>query len=164
MVIALAVLVLMSSALFVYAYKSGDNLHIKGLTAGKKMFIGLIPLLIMAFLVAGLIQVAIPPELIRSWLGEEAGLRGILIGTLAGALIPGGPYVAFPIIAAIYKAGAGVGTAVSIITGWALLGVGQLPFELALIGPRFMAVRLCIVFIVPPVAGIAAQIIFGGGL
>ncbi|MTI85197.1 MAG: hypothetical protein FH756_15195 [Firmicutes bacterium] len=163
MLIALIVLFFMAAALFIIAYRRGDNSHVKGLTVGKKMFTGLIPMLIMAFLVAGLIQVAIPPEVIRSWLGEEAGLRGILIGTLAGALIPGGPYVSFPIIAAIYKAGAGTGTAVAIITGWAMLGVGQLPFELALIGPRFMMVRLCSVFVVPPVAGIAAQYIFGGG-
>ena len=137
--------------------------HIRGLRAGRKMFKGVIPLILLAFVVAGLIQVAIPPEVIRSWLGEEAGLRGILIGTIAGALIPGGPYVAFPIIAAIFHTGASIGTAVSLITGWALLGVGQIPFELALIGPRFMAVRLCTVFILPPIAGIAAQHIFGRG-
>lgn len=163
MIISLIVLLVMAATLFTVAYRRKDGSHIRGLKAGKKMFTSLIPLLLMAFMIAGLIQVAIPPEIIRSWLGEEAGLRGILIGTVAGALIPGGPYVSLPIIAAIYHAGASIGTAVSIITGWALLGVGQLPFELALIGPRFMAVRLITVFTVPPIAGIAAQYIFGGG-
>jgi len=163
MIIAFAVLLIMAVALFIVAYRRGDDSHIRGLRAGKRMVIGIIPILLLAFLIAGLIQVAIPPHVIRSWLGEEAGLKGIFIGTIAGALIPGGPYVAFPIIAAIFKAGASIGTAVSLITSWALLGVGQLPFEFALIGPRFTAIRLPIALILPPISGILAQYFFGGG-
>ena len=163
MITALAFLLIIAAPLLVVAYRRKDDSHVRGLRVGRKMFEGIIPLILLAFVVAGLIQVAIPPEVIHSWLGEKAGLRGILIGTIAGALIPGGPYIAFPIIAAIFHAGAGIGTAVSLITGWALLGVGQIAFELALIGPRFMAVRLCTVFILPPISGIAAQHIFGSG-
>ena len=71
--------------------------------------------------------------------------------------------MAFPLIAAIFHAGAGIGTAVAIIAGWAMLGVGLLPFELALVGPRFIVLRVCTVFIFPPIAGVLAQSIFGGG-
>jgi uncharacterized membrane protein YraQ (UPF0718 family) len=153
----------MTIALILIAHRRGDDLHVRGLRTGAEMLKGVIPLLFLAFVVAGLIQVAIPPEVIRSWLGEEAGWRGIFIGTIAGALIAGGPYVSFPIISAIFQAGASIGTATSLITGWAMLGVGQLPFEFALIGPRFSAVRLCCVFITPPTAGVIAQYVFGGG-
>lgn len=163
MLTALVILLMMALSLIVIAYRRGDGSLARGLTAGRKMLVSMIPLLILAFCLAGLIQVAIPPEVIRSWLGEEAGLKGIFLGTLSGALIPGGPYVSFPIIAAIYQAGAGIGTTVALVTGWALLGTGQLPFEAALIGPRFMAIRLATGCIVPPLAGITAQILIGGG-
>ena len=115
--IILVVLAVITSAL---AYKRGDGSHIKGFEISKKTLINMWPLLIIAFLMAGFIEVAVPPELIRSWLGQEAGLRGVFIGSIAGALIPGGPYVAFPIIASVFKAGAGLGTAVAFITGWAM--------------------------------------------
>ncbi|MBW2027891.1 MAG: permease [Deltaproteobacteria bacterium] len=160
MLIAFLVLLVMGIALFIAALRRGGDCHVRGLIIGKSMLIGVIPLLLVAFLVAGLIQVAIPPEIIRSWLGEESGLRGILLGTLAGALIPGGPYIALPIIAAIAQGGAGIGTIVSLISAWALIGIGQLPFELALIGPRFMAVRISSVVIFPPVAGLLARALF----
>jgi uncharacterized membrane protein YraQ (UPF0718 family) len=114
-------------------------------------------------LIAGLIQVAVPPEVIRTRLGEESGWGGIIFGTIVGALIPAGPYMAFPIIATIFHAGASIGTVVALITSWALLGVGQIPFELALIGPRFMGIRLCTSFLFPPLAGVLAQFFFGGG-
>jgi uncharacterized membrane protein YraQ (UPF0718 family) len=163
MIIASAFLFVMTVVLLVVAYRRRDGSHIRGLKSGGRLFVGLIPLLLLAFLIAGLIQVAIPQELIRSWLSKEAGWRGIIVGTVAGALIPGGPYMSFPIIAAIVQAGASIGTAVALITGWAVLGVGALPFESALMGPRFMAVRLCCVFFVPPITGFIAQYLFGGG-
>jgi uncharacterized membrane protein YraQ (UPF0718 family) len=163
MIISISILFIFTAVLLVIAYRRGDDTHVRGLRAGRRMLTGVIPLLLLAFVVAGLIQVAIPPEIFRSWLSEEAGWKGIFSGTVVGMLIPGGPYITFPIIAAIFHAGAGIGTTVSIITGWAMLGVGQISFELALIGPRFMAVRLCTVFIIPPLAGVAAQYFFGGG-
>jgi len=111
-------------------------------------------------MVSGLLQVAVPPELIQSWLGEGSGWKGIMIGGLAGALIPGGPYVSFPIIASIFHAGASLGTIVAFITGWAMLGIGQLPFEIALIGPKFLLVRISLVFTIPFIAGWMATLIF----
>jgi uncharacterized membrane protein YraQ (UPF0718 family) len=115
---------------------------------------------LIAFLLAGFMQVVIPPELIKHWLGEEAGLKGIFIGSLGGALIPGGPYIAFPVIAAIFKSGAGLGTAVAFVTGWAMWGVITIMFELAIVGHRFTLLRLGLVLIFPPCAGILASIFF----
>jgi uncharacterized membrane protein YraQ (UPF0718 family) len=163
MLTATGVLLAMATALFIAAYRRRDGSHLRGLRLGKGMLFGVAPLILFAFAVAGLIQVVIPPELIRTWLGTEAGWKGVVIGSVAGAMIPGGPYVSFPIIAAIFHAGAGVGTTVSLITGWAMLGIAQMPFELALIGPRFMLVRLCTVVLVPPIAGVLAQYLFAGG-
>lgn len=164
MLFALIILSSMAAVLFFFAWRRKDGSHRQGLLQGWKMGIHLIPLLLVAFALSGLIQVAVPAEMIQDWLGEGAGLRGIVIGTAAGALIAGGPYVSFPIIASIYQSGAGVGTTVALITGWAMLGLGQIPFELSLIGPRFTVIRLCTVCIAPLIAGLLAELIFGSGL
>ena len=134
---ALIILVTIALSLYVIASKRKDGSHKKGIIAGWNMFISLLPLLLLAMAAAGLLQVAVPPEVIKNWLGDEAGLKGIIIGSLAGALIPGGPYISFPVIASVFKAGASLGTAVAFITGWAMWSLGIHPFEIALVGPRF---------------------------
>jgi len=156
-------LLIPAAVLFITAYRRKDNSHVKALKSGARTLKGVMPLLLLALLVAGLLEAVIPPEVVQSWLGNKSGLKGILLGSIAGALIPGGPYVTFPIIASIYKAGAGIGTTVALVTGWAVAGVGQLPYELALVGWRFMLVRLCLAVIIPPLAGVTAQLAFGGG-
>ncbi|WP_366923497.1 permease [Metallumcola ferriviriculae] len=161
MIFAFGLLSVLAVVLFAMAYRRKDGSHIKAVNIGGKMLINLLPLLLVAFVVAGMLQVALPPELIQSWLGEEAGYTGILVGGLGGALIPGGPYVSFPIIASIFKAGAGIGTAVAFVSGWAMLGIGQMPFELAIVGPRFMLLRLSLVVLLPFIAGGLALVLFG---
>ncbi|GAW92346.1 permease [Calderihabitans maritimus] len=161
--VAVLVIGLIALSLFLIGYRRGDGSHIKGLRMGWNMFKGLLPLLLLAFTAAGLLQVAIPPELIRSWLGEEAGWKGVLIGSVAGALIPGGPYVAFPIIASVFKAGASLGTAVAFITSWAMMGLTIIPFEVAFVGPRFTAVRYTLALVFPFLAGFLAQTLFARG-
>lgn len=161
MIFALIVIVLLAALISAYAYKKGDGSHVKGFTIAKNTFINIAPLLFMAFIMAGFMRVVIPPELIESWLGEKAGLKGIFIGSIGGALIPGGPYVSFPVIASIYKAGAGLGAAVAFVTGWAMWGVINIPFELALIGSRFMFIRLALVLVIPPLSGLMANLFFG---
>lgn len=160
MVNAFVILLAMALGLIWAAWRKDPGLLPKGFRASWNMFYGLVPLLILAFLLAGLIQVAIPPELIQTWLGEQSGMRGILLGTVVGALITGGPYISFPIIAAVFQAGAGTGTTVALITGWAMLGLGQLPFEATFLGPRFMLVRLLTVCAVPILAGCLASLLF----
>ncbi len=161
MTFAFVILAILSSAASIYAYRKGDGSHARGFKIAGASFVNMLPLLLMAFLLAGLMQVMIPPELIRGWLGEEAGLRGILIGSFFGILIPGGPYMAFPIIAAVYNSGAGLGPVIACITAWAMWGsITKILFEMALIGYRFTVLRLCLVLIFPPCAGIIAAVFF----
>lgn len=158
--IAIAFLSVMTAVLLVLAWRKGDQSHLQGLKGGARTLWNMLPLLLLAFLLGGLIQVAVPPELIESWMGDESGLRGMAIGTLAGAAVMGGPYAVLPIIAGIYRAGAGTGTAVAMITGWALLGVGQVIMGLAFIGTRFTLLRILLVLPFPLAAGAVAWLIF----
>lgn len=161
MTLVTIVLLAMALILGFIAYRRGDGSHRTGLVRGLKLLISLLPLLISAFLVAGFIEVVVPRSLVEAWLGESAGFKGLLIGSVSGALLPGGPYVTFPIIASVYRAGAGLGTTVSFITGWATWGLGALAFELALMGPRFSVVRISVTALFPPLAGFLAQLLFG---
>ncbi|UCE42577.1 MAG: permease [Candidatus Aminicenantes bacterium] len=148
--------------LLTIGYSKGEGHHIQGLNSGLKMIVEIIPLLLFAFIVAGMIQVLLPQELLSKWIGEESGIKGILIGTLAGGLTPGGPYVSLPVVAGLLKAGAGVGTLVAFLTAWSLWAVARLPMEIGILGWKFTFVRLACTFFFPPIAGFIAQIAFSG--
>ncbi len=66
------------------------------------------PALLLGFVLAGLLTVLFPPRVVGRWMGDEAGTKGVLIGGLAGVLSPGGPYVMYPIAAALMHGGAGI--------------------------------------------------------
>ena len=85
-----------------------------------------------------------------------------MIGTLAGGLTPGGPYVSLPVVAGFLRAGAGVGTMVAFLTGWSLWAVSRLPMEVGILGWRFTIVRFVCTFFFPPIAGLLAQAMFSG--
>lgn len=160
MMLAFLILFVLACVLFVIAFRRGKEVPRKAMRVGTGIIVKVLPLLLLAFVLSGMLQVAIPPALIEQWLGQEAGLRGVLIGGACGALIPGGPYVSFPIIAAVYKAGAGIATVIAFITGWAMLGVGKIPFELALMGARFTIARMVLFFVFPFIAGWVAYLLF----
>jgi uncharacterized protein len=141
------------------AFEKGQGQHLIGLKTAGKMTVEILPLLIFAFIVAGMIQVLLPQELLSKWVGAESGWRGLLIGTVAGGLSPGGPYVSLPIVAGLLKAGAGVGTMVAFLTGWSLWAVARLPMEVGILGWEFTLIRVASTFIFPPIAGLIAQAI-----
>jgi len=149
-------------ALLFTGYYRGQGQHITGIKSGFNMALQILPLLICAFIIAGMIQVLLPRELVAKWVGAESGIKGILIGTLAGAIAPGGPYVSLPIAAGLLRSGAGVGTMVAFVTGWSLWAVSRLPMEVGIMGWKFTLVRLASTFFFPPIAGFIAQTFFAG--
>ncbi|MFH0931353.1 MAG: permease [Candidatus Zixiibacteriota bacterium] len=155
------VMIVLAIVLCVIAYLKSSELPFTGLKAGGKMFVSILPILIVSFAVAGLMQVLIPKDIIAKWLGTEAGFKSIMIGCVAGALTPGAPYITFPLVAGFYKAGASIGAVVGFVAAWSLWQVYRIPLEVALIGPKVAIVRFLSTLIFPPIAGIFAQTFFG---
>ena len=140
---------------FVIAYQKGKLLA--GLEIGKNLCLKLLPLIILAFILAGLIEVLIPQNLISSWIGKKSGFKGILIGTGLGMIMPGNPYIVLPILAGIYKSGGSIPVIVSIYSAKFLTGLNRLPIEIGILGLRFTAVRMIATLILPPLAGLISQ-------
>jgi len=149
-------------ALVIIAYNKGGGEHILGLKSAGTMLVQIIPLLICAFIVAGMIQVLLPFEMISRWVGSESGLRGILIGTVVGGLAPGGPYISLPVAAGLLRVGASVGTMVAFLTSWSLWAIARLPMEIGIMGWKFTLIRIACTFFFPPIAGLLANKLFSG--
>lgn len=155
MLIPTIIMAALAAILFLIGYSRGQ--HIAGMKSALNMTVEILPLLILAFIVAGMIQVLMPRELLSRWIGAESGMKGIFIGTIAGALTPGGPYVSLPIVAGFLRSGASVGTMVAFLTGWSLWAVSRLPMEVGILGWKFTFIRLISVLVFPPIAGLIAQ-------
>jgi len=143
-------------------YQKGGGEHIIGLKYAGNLLIQIVPLLIFAFIIAGMVQFLIPHEMISRWIGVESGFRGILIGTGMGAIAPGGPFVSLPIAAGLLRTGASVGTMVAFLTAWSLWAITRLPLDIGIMGWKFTLIRLACTFFFPPIAGLIANRLFSG--
>lgn len=153
------ILVIIALLLLIYALVTNralafEGVKLAGLTIWKNL-----ALLLSGFLMAGLVQVLLPKEIITNWLGNTAGFKSVLIGCAIGGLMPGSPYAVFPLAGGIFQAGAGLGAMVGFITAWALWSVSRLPTEIALINPKVALLRYAITFVVPPLAGFVALLL-----
>ncbi len=141
--------------------RGGPGLALAGLVEGGQVLLSVTVLLLAAFLIAGLIEALVTPAIITRWLGSSSGWRGIALACLGGALIPGGPYVYYPIAAVLLKAGASLGVLVAFVTAKNLWSITRLPLEFALLGPTITIVRFGATLILPPLLGIVAEALFG---
>jgi uncharacterized membrane protein YraQ (UPF0718 family) len=142
-------------------WRGGLDLALNGLILGGETLLAAVPLLLAAFLIAGLVQAIVTRDMVTRLLGSQSGWRGLALACLGGALLPGGPYVYYPIAAALLKTGAGLGVLVAFVTAKNLWAVTRLPVELALLGPYLTLVRVAVTFVLPPLLGILAEWLFG---
>lgn len=143
-------------ALVVVAYLiQGWPMVLSGLRLSGNMLETIWLRMVLGLLMAGMVQAVIPAEAIGHWMGESAGLRGILVGTFAGAITPGGPFVNFPIIAALQHSGAGFGPLAAYLTAWGVIPIHRtLVWELPFLGPKFVFSRLLASLVTPVLVGL----------
>ena len=128
----------------------------EGLTTVSKLF----PILAFALIGAACLDKLVPGEWIAQWLGAESGVKGIFIGSFAGILMPpGGAVVIYGMVAGLWKSGAGLGTLVALTTSYNLLALHRLPFEVSMLGWKFLALRVISVILLAPLAGFVAHAI-----
>lgn len=155
-------LCILAVMLIVIAYfTKGWDVTLSGLVQGGRMLWTVFPRLLLGFALAGMIQVIIPTEHIANIIGEGSGIKGILIATAAGALTPGGPYVNFPIVAALYKSGAGIGPLAAYLVAWGIIPINRtLVWEIPFLGTHFAFARYLTCIIFPLLIGMITPFIF----
>jgi len=160
MKITTLILCTISVVMLAVAYHKQHDLPLRGLKTTGTMLLEMLPMLLAAFVIAGQMQVLLPEETIGRWVGEKAGIKAVLIGSAAGCLIPGGPYVSFPIAVSLSKSGASIGCVVAFLVAWSLWGLNGLAFELSMLGFRITLVKRLCTLVFPPAAGLLAQALF----
>lgn len=154
MLTATLILMAMAAVLSIAAFSRSRQTFLAGLVSARKTFLQQLPLLLAAFAVAGYLEILIPHHLVKQWLGFEAGFQGVLLGSLIGIFMAAGPYVIFPIIIALYGAGASNATVIAMTTSYMLMGFSKLPYEVALLGIHFTLRRVLLSMAFPVLAGL----------
>jgi len=136
--------------------QGGPAKAVDGYREGASLAWSVLPQVALGFLLAGLITVVVPASLIGQLIGEESGLRGIIIATIAGMVTPGGPFLQFPLVATLARGGAGAGPLAAYLTAWSLLSINRaIVWELPLLGGTFTAARWAVSLAVPILIGLA---------
>ena len=120
------------------------------------------PKVLAGVLLAGLLTVLLPREQVARWMGSRSGFKGLALAAVAGALLPGGPMMTFPLAVALGAAGADIGTATAFIAGWALLSVNRtLVWEMSFFDHDFVLLRYGLSLLLPLLLGWLARQLFG---
>jgi len=159
--IGLMILALLAASVTVLAFVKDRSLPMQGLYAAGRLFGSVWMELLLGFIIAGLLDVLLSPREITAWLGTEASLRGILVGWVTGLVIPGGPYLLFPIVANLLKNGAAPGALIALITAKTLVGpIRMFTYEAPLLGWPLTLARSVPALFVPPLLGLIGQWLF----
>ncbi|SFM53312.1 permease [Thermodesulforhabdus norvegica] len=155
---AFIVMTILSVILGTYAYKKDPTLLLESARSGGFLFIKLLPIMILAMFLAGLMENIFPRDAIARYVGRESGWTGLLIGTVMGILTPGGPFVQFPIVASLFRAGADIGPVVAYLSAWSLLGLNRvIALEVPLLGIHVVGIRFLSSLVFPPIIGLIAR-------
>jgi uncharacterized membrane protein YraQ (UPF0718 family) len=154
----LALLVLVASAGTTVLIRDGGARFVEILLGDVLLYLNMLPNLLAGCLVGAFIALLLPREMVSRWVGEESGFSGILIATLAGAILPGGPFTIYPIAATLAVLGADVGATCALIVAWSLLGYSRaLIWELPFFGIDFVGWRVLLAVPLPLIAGLLAR-------
>lgn len=120
--------------------------------------LAVLPRALVALAVAALIWAMLPRDRLSAMVGREAGLAGLVIATLAGAVTPGGPTSAYALLAVLGASGADRGAMVAYIVSWSLLGLQRvLIWDVPFMGAEFAMLRLAVNLPLPVLAGLVAR-------
>lgn len=158
---AFIAVVVVAAAVVVY-WRDGQARFLEILLADFLLFVDILPKVLAACLIASFVAVLMPRDVVVKWVGAESGFMGLVIATIAGIIVPGGPITVFPIAAAFLAVGASAGATIAFVTSWTLLGYGRLlVWELPFFGADFVIWRCIVALPLPIVAGLLAQWLAG---
>ncbi len=125
------------------------------------LFAEILPRVLAGCLLGAFITEILPHEKVSRALGPESGLKGLLIGTAFGAILPGGPFTAYPVAAALLTVGADFGATIAMVVSWTLIGYGRaVAWELPILGADFTLWRIILSLPIPIMAGALGRLVY----
>jgi uncharacterized membrane protein YraQ (UPF0718 family) len=145
----------------VVAYLKDPSLPYVGARNGFSLLWFVLPRMVPALLLAGMLQVVIPQETVARYFGQRSGMSAIVMASAAGVITPGGPMVSVPLLVVLANSGMALGPLVAYMTAWSLFGMQRIiAWEAPLMGWRFVTVRIVSSLAFPILAGWLVKVYF----
>lgn len=152
---------LVASASIIAFWRGGWPLISAGLKSGVRNMKSMWWRVLSGILLAGFLQVLIPRTVIAEWIGPASGFTGVLVGSFAGMILTGGPFVIIPIIASIYASGAAEAPIIALLAAAQLTRVqGLFILDIPFFGTRIALLRYGLCLFIPPLVGLAGGTLF----
>jgi len=146
-----------TSAIAVF-FRDGQAHFLSILTDDVTLFGSMLPKVLAGSLIGAFVTLLLPREMIVKWVGAESGITGILVATLAGAVLPGGPFTIYPVAGSFLAAGADVGAACAFVISWTLIGYTRaIVWELPFFGLDFVTWRILFSLPLPILSSLLAR-------
>ena len=160
-------MVLFTATVYLFSLLYSPSTRVKALESletGGRSLLRISLLLLSGLFLGSFVGTFLPRELVSRLLGEESGFKGILLGTVFGAAMPGGPYVLFPIVSSLFSSGASVPSLIAMIFAWQCISLTRIPTDLGYLaaagGEKLVWMRVLLGVPVPIMAGAIAGLIW----
>ncbi len=127
------------------------------ITTSWEFFVEMISILPAVMVLIGIFAVFVPKDLVVRYLGRDAGIKGIFLAIIMGALPTGPLYIAFPIASALLKKGARISNVIVFLSAWSCIKLPQELVELEFLGLKFMLARLSLTVVFVTIMGLAIE-------
>ncbi|MFH1429705.1 MAG: hypothetical protein ABIH39_08195 [Candidatus Margulisiibacteriota bacterium] len=120
----------------------------------------ILPIMQMLILVS-IVLFFVPATIISTYLGQNNGLWGVVIGCLLGsiALMPG--FIAYPLSGILLKQGVSHMAIAAFVTTLMMVGILTYPLEKAYFGTKITIIRNCLSFVVAIIIALAIGLLYG---
>ena len=96
------------------------------------------------FILLGLLDNWIPKETMVKYMGEDSGIKGVILALFIGSAAAGPLYGAFPVAAVFMKKGVKFSNIIVFLGAWSTTKIPMFLFEMASLGSKFAFSRLVI--------------------
>jgi uncharacterized membrane protein YraQ (UPF0718 family) len=117
----------------------------------------------LVFILIGLVDVWVPRKRVEEMLGDESGLRGMLLVILLAFFNAGPLYAAFPIAIILRRKGCSLRNIFVFLGAFAAMKIPMISFEIGFMGLEFSLLRLAFTLPLFTAMGILMEKILGRG-
>ncbi|MGE1063493.1 permease [Megasphaera paucivorans] len=130
-------LILINACLYIISPESGIK-SIHGTTQNLKEMMFIMPPI---FILMGLLDVWIDKKTMTKFMGEHAGMRGVITALFIGSVAAGPGYMAFPFTEVLMKKNAAFTNILIFVGAWSATKIPISLFEASVMGWPFMILR-----------------------
>lgn len=148
-----------TGAAFIASLVKDKQKTFNSMKMAKGMMKNMVGQIVGILLLIGLILTFIPPEVIKSTLGESNTFISTIVSALAGSITLIPAFVAFPLVGSLVDAGASIIPAVAFLTTLTMVGLVTFPLEKREFGLKFATIRNIFSFVFAIMIALAMGVI-----